>query len=62
GQRRVGRALNGRFHLRKRMAILPHPERSFAGTEERLPRMRTRTAQDCGQGGGHLRQRHDDDL
>ena len=39
----------------------PHQERPVAGTEKRLSRMHVRAAQDRGQGGGHLRQRHDDD-
>jgi len=43
------------------MAILPDKKRPLPGTEERPPRMRAGTAQDRGQGGGYLRQRHDDD-
>ena len=42
------------------MAILPDKKRPLPGTEERPPRMRAGTAQDRGQGGGYLRQRHDD--
>ncbi len=61
GQRRVGRALDRRLHLRERVAVLPHQEGPLAGTDERLPRMRAGPAQDRGQGGGHLRQRHHDD-
>ncbi len=43
------------------MAILQNKERPNPGTKECLPRMRVGTAQDRGQGGGYLRQRHDDD-
>ena len=53
--------LDGGLHLRERVAELPHEEGPVAGTEERLSRMRAGAAQDRGQGGGHLRQRHDDD-
>ena len=35
-------------------------ERLLPGTKEHLSRMRAGAAQDRGQGGGHLRQRHDD--
>ena len=43
------------------MAILPDKERPLPGTKEHFSRMRAGTAQDRGQGGGYLRQRHDDD-
>jgi NAD-dependent SIR2 family protein deacetylase len=43
------------------VAILPDKERPNPGTEERLPQMRAWTTQARGQGGGYLRQRHDDD-
>ena len=48
-------------HLRERVAVFPHQEGPVAGNEERLSRMPAGAAQDRGQGGGHLRQRHDDD-
>ena len=56
----VGRGLDRRLHLRERVAELPHEEGPLAGTEERVPRVRTGAAKDRGQGGRHFRQRHDD--
>ena len=44
GHRRMGRTLDRGFHLRERMAVLPHQERPLPGNEERLPRMRAGTA------------------
>ena len=60
-ERRMGRALDRGLHLRERVADLPHQEGPLAGADERLPRMPAGAAQDGGQGGGHLRQRHHDD-
>ena len=53
--------LDRRLHLRERVAGVPHEEGPLAGTDQRLPRMPAGPAQDRRQGGGHLRQRHDDD-
>jgi len=38
----------------------PDKERPLPGTEERFSQMHAGTAQNRGQGGGYLRQRHDD--
>ena len=59
--RRMGRDAGPGINLRERVAELPHQEGPVAGTEKRLSRMHAGAAQDRGQGGGHLRQRHDDD-
>ena len=51
----------GDYIFENEWQILPHQERPVAGTDQRLSGMHAGAAQDRGQGGGHLRQRHDDD-
>ena len=59
--RGMGRSWTGDYIFENEWQIVPHEEGPHAGADQRLPRMRAGPAQDRGQGGGHLRQRHDDD-
>jgi hypothetical protein len=52
--------VDGGLYLRERVAIFSHEERPFAGVDQRLSRLHAGPAQAGGQGGGHLRKRHDD--
>ena len=59
----MGRSLDRRLHLRKRMAKLPHEKGSLPGTDQRVPRsgQRQEAREDRRESCGYLRQRHDDD-
>ena len=56
----MGRSVDRRLRVRKRMAIVPHEEESHAGAKKPAARIARGTAQAGGQSRRYLRQRHDD--